>query len=154
MLAGAGQFGRADQGIFAFWINSYLQKRPLRYIGFDGKGHQVRDCFHPRDLAEMLWKQMNGAKSGARRVQNLSGGIESATSLAQLTDWCAERFGRHEVGSDATPRQFDLPWMVLDSTRAKAAWKWTLSMKIGEILEEIAWHAEKHRDWLEISDSP
>ena len=44
--------------------------------------------------------------------------------------------------------------MVLDSTRAKAAWDWTPSMKIEEILEEIARHAEKHRDWLEISDSP
>jgi CDP-paratose 2-epimerase len=153
VLAGAGQFGRADQGIFAFWINSYLQKRPLNYIGFDGMGHQVRDCFHPRDLAEMLWKQINGAKSSAHRVQNLSGGIESATSLAQLSDWCAERFGRHEVARDSTPRAFDLPWMVLDSTRAKREWDWTPSMKAGEILEEIAHHAQKHPDWLEISGS-
>ncbi|HRE05972.1 MAG TPA: NAD-dependent epimerase/dehydratase family protein, partial [Opitutaceae bacterium] len=36
VLAGAGQFGRADQGIFAYWINSYLHRRPLRYIGFGG----------------------------------------------------------------------------------------------------------------------
>ena len=28
VLAGAGQFGRADQGIFAFWINSHLRRRP------------------------------------------------------------------------------------------------------------------------------
>ena len=153
VLAGAGQFGRADQGIFAFWINSYLRKRPLQYIGFDGMGHQVRDCFHPRDLAEMLWKQMSGAKSGAPRVQNLSGGIESATSLAQLSDWCAERFGRHEVARDSTPRPFDLPWMVLDSARAKKAWDWAPSMKVGDILEKIAQHAEQHPDWLEISGS-
>ena len=153
VLAGAGQFGRADQGIFAFWINSYLHKRPLKYIGFDGMGHQVRDCFHPRDLAEMLWKQMSGSKSSAQRVQNLSGGIESATSLAQLTDWCAERFGRHEIGRDSAPRPFDLPWLVLDSARAKKEWGWTPSIKVGAILEEIADHAEKHPDWLEISGS-
>ncbi|NET38448.1 MAG: NAD-dependent epimerase/dehydratase family protein, partial [Cyanothece sp. SIO1E1] len=36
VLAGAGQFGRPDQGIFSFWIHSYLKKRPLKYIGFDG----------------------------------------------------------------------------------------------------------------------
>jgi CDP-paratose 2-epimerase len=154
VLAGAGQFGRADQGIFAFWINSYLRKRPLQYIGFDGMGHQVRDCFHPRDLAEMLWTQLSGAKSTANRVQNLSGGIESATSLAQLSDWCTERFGRHEVTRDSTPRPFDLPWMVLDSSRAKKAWDWAPSMKVGDILEEISAHAEAHPDWLEISGSP
>jgi len=153
VLAGAGQFGRADQGIFAFWINSYLQKRPLKYIGFGGMGYQIRDCFHPRDLAEMLWKQMSAAKSSANRLQNLSGGVESATSLARLSDWCAERFGRHEVARDSTPRPFDIPWMVLDSTRAEEQWGWTPSMKIGQILEEIARHAEKHPHWLEISAS-
>ena len=153
VLAGAGQFGRADQGIFAFWINAYLRKRPLQYIGFDGMGHQVRDCFHPRDLAEMLRKQMSGAKSSAQRVQNLSGGVESATSLAQLSDWCSERFGRHEIGHDPTARAFDIPWMVLDSSRAKDQWSWQPSVKIGDILEEIASHAEKHPDWLEISGS-
>ena len=50
VMAGGGQFGRADQGIFAFWIHSHRQHRPLKYIGFDGMGHQVRDCLHPRDL--------------------------------------------------------------------------------------------------------
>lgn len=154
VLAGAGQFGRVDQGIFAFWINSFLRKWPLKYIGFDGLGPQVRDCFHPRDLAEMLWKQMNSTGSGANRVQNLSGGIESAISLAQLSDWCAKRFSRHEVARDATPRPFDVPWMVLDSTRARNQWDWTPSMKIGQILEEIAVHAEQHPDWLELSGSP
>src|SRR5262249_17176274 len=58
VLAGAGQFGRADQGIFTFWINSYLRKRPLRYLGFGGKGLQVRDCLHPADLIGLLVHQM------------------------------------------------------------------------------------------------
>jgi CDP-paratose 2-epimerase len=58
VLAGAGQFGRADQGIFAYWINSHLRKKNLGYIGFDGLGHQVRDCLHPRDLAPLLLKQI------------------------------------------------------------------------------------------------
>ena len=30
VLAGAGQFGRPDQGIFTYWINSWLRRRPLR----------------------------------------------------------------------------------------------------------------------------
>ncbi len=58
VLAGAGQFGRPDQGIFAFWINSWLRRRPLSYIGFGGHGHQVRDCLHPRDLMPLLEKQL------------------------------------------------------------------------------------------------
>ncbi|MCB1122277.1 MAG: NAD-dependent epimerase/dehydratase family protein, partial [Verrucomicrobiae bacterium] len=50
VLAGAGQFGRPDQGIFSYWINAYQNKTPLKYIGFGGDGYQVRDCLHPKDL--------------------------------------------------------------------------------------------------------
>ncbi len=53
VLAGAGQFGTPDQGIFAYWIHAHARRRPLRYIGFDGTGKQTRDVFHPRDLAAL-----------------------------------------------------------------------------------------------------
>ncbi len=42
VLAGAGQFGRPEQGIFAFWINAYLRREPLKHIGFDGHGSSER----------------------------------------------------------------------------------------------------------------
>jgi len=60
VLAGKGQFGKADQGIFSFWIRSWKENRPLRYIGFGGKGAQVRDCLHPKDLVSVLKKQILG----------------------------------------------------------------------------------------------
>ena len=85
VLAGAGQFGTPDQGIFTFWINSYLRRRPLKYIGFDGQGHQVRDCLHPRDVAALVWKQMQSPDRQVERVQNVAGGVASAMSLAQLS---------------------------------------------------------------------
>src|SRR2546423_1136465 len=72
ILAGAGQFGHAEQGIFAFWINAYLRRRPLRYIGFDGTGHQCRDCFHPPDLLPLLEKQFAAADSNKPRGGNLA----------------------------------------------------------------------------------
>jgi CDP-paratose 2-epimerase len=151
VLAGAGQFGRPDQGIFAFWINSYLRRRPLKYIGFDGQGHQVRDCLHPRDVAAMVWKQMQSPDRQVERVQNVSGGVLSAMSLAQLSDWCAHRFGKHEVASDPLPRPFDLPWIVLDSSKAMQQWDWQPTTLVEQILEEITQHAQAHPEWLEIS---
>lgn len=151
VLAGAGQFGRADQGIFAYWLNAWLRRRPLKYIGFDGKGSQVRDCLHPRDLLPLLEKQMASDGKGKARVQNVSGGAKSAMSLAQLSDWCAARFGKHEVASEAAPRPFDIPWMVLDSALAKKQWNWQPQTPMTEILEEIAVHAEKNPRWLELS---
>ncbi len=151
VLAGAGQFGQPDQGIFAFWINSYLRRQPLRYIGFDGQGHQVRDCLHPRDVAELVWKQMQSPDRQVEHVQNVSGGAGSAMSLAQLSAWCATRFGKHSVGRDSGSRRYDIPWIVLDPARAKRQWDWRPTVMVEQILEEIAQHAQAHPEWLEIS---
>jgi CDP-paratose 2-epimerase len=150
VLAGAGQFGRADQGIFSFWIHSYRWKRPLKYIGFGGTGHQVRDCLHPRDLVLLLLKQMAGAgKSGA--VLNVSGGVDHAMSLAQLSDWCGKRFGAHEVRREPQDRLFDVPWLILDAGGAGQNWGWKPETSLEAILDEIARHAEAHPDWLDVS---
>lgn len=152
VLAGAGQFGRADQGIFAYWINSYLRKRRLVYIGFGGQGHQVRDCLHPQDLAPLLEKQFRAPRhAAADRVINVAGGANSAISLRQLSQWCAEKFGTHEVASDPETRRFDVPWLVLDSAKAARLWNWRPQTSRQAILDEIAAHAQAHPDWLELS---
>jgi CDP-paratose 2-epimerase len=147
VLAGAGQFGKADQGIFSFWIHSWRAGRPLKYIGFGGHGHQVRDCLHPRDLVPVLLQQMAGA--AGPRIQNLSGGVGQSMSLRQLSDWCAGRFGPREVTSDPLPRPFDLPWLVLDSSLARRSWPWRPETSMERILEEIAAHAEANPAWLD-----
>lgn len=152
VLAGAGQFGKADQGIFSYWINSYLKKQPLKYIGFGGSGHQVRDCLHPNDLAALIIKQFKSDQLDIEdRLINCSGGINSAYSLRQLSDWCSKRFGWHDIISSDEERVFDLPWVVLDSTKAERLWNWNPTWHLEEILEEIASHAEAHSEWLKIS---
>ena len=151
ILAGAGQFGRPDQGIFAFWINAYLRRRPLKYIGFNGTGFQTRDCFHPRDLVPLLEKQMTNASTEKPRIVNLGGGPKNTMSLAQLSEWCSDRFGRHPVASELTPRLFDIPWAVMDAGLAQETWKWEPASPLSSILDEIAQHAEQNPAWLEIS---
>ena len=152
VLAGAGQFGRPDQGIFAFWINSWLRRRPLSYIGFGGHGHQVRDCLHPLDLMPLLEKQLAApALTPADRIVNVSGGAASAMSLLQLSEWCEKKFGPHTVAVDSMPRPFDLPWIVLDSAKASRVWSWRPQTPLAAILEEIAAHAQAHPEWLDIS---
>lgn len=152
VLAGAGQFGRADQGIFAYWVNAWLRKRPLKYLGFGGHGHQVRDCLHPRDLLPVLTKQFAAPTLPvADRIANFSGGTTSAMSLKQLSDWCAQRFGAHAVVADGTPRPFDIPWIVLDHAKASTLWGWKPATPTAAVLEEIAAHAELNPGWLELS---
>ena len=150
VIAGAGQFGTAEQGIFSYWIHAYAQKRPLKYIGFDGSGRQVRDALHPDDLAELIAQQIDSShQSGA--TFNVGGGFKNAMSLAQLTSWCAKRFGKHAIASDPTPRPFDVPWLVMDNRQTTSVFNWRPKRDLPSVLDEIASHAERNPNWLDLS---
>lgn len=152
VMAGAGQFGHPGQGVFAYWVHAFREKRPLRYIGFGGTGHQVRDCLHPRDLLPLLELQFaEGLRSGKPRLLNVAGGVDSALSLRQLTAWCEERLGPCSVTPSQEERPYDIPWLVLDAAQASAVWGWRPSWSVQMILSEIADFAESHPTWLATS---
>lgn len=151
VLAGSGQFGTPDQGIFAYWINAHLRRRGMRYIGFGGTGRQVRDAFHPRDLAVLLAAQMDTPRSGGRRVYTAGGGRANSMSLAQLTAWCDERFSPFAPAPDLRERLYDIPWVVMDNSDVARDFGWSIQMPLPELLEDIAHHAESNSDWLERS---
>lgn len=151
VLAGAHQFGHPAQGIFSFWLHSWRHRRPLRYIGFDGAGRQVRDCLHPLDLIPVLLRQMREPGRKVPRTLNFAGGAQNAASLAEVSDWCRRRWGEHAVGSQAEPRPYDLPWIVLDARAAERHWGFTVQRDLASILEEIADFAEQNPQWLDWS---
>jgi CDP-paratose 2-epimerase len=151
VLAGAGQFGTPDQGVFSYWIHAHARRRPLRFIGFDGTGKQTRDVFHPRDLTVLADAQMNCGRSGGQRIYCAGGGRSNAISLAQLTAWCDGRFGPHAPSADTRPRPYDIPWVVMDSCDAHRDFGWGFEVPLENILDEIAQHAVRNPDWLEKS---
>jgi CDP-paratose 2-epimerase len=151
VLAGAGQFGHLFQGIFTFWINAYLRRRSLRYSGFGGEGHQVRDCLHARDLTLLLLDQIDHPDRNVPAIINVAGGADHCLSLRQLSAWCADRFGAHSVEPDPSERPFDLPWVVLDSALAEKSWQWRPQTPLEDVLEEISQHARAHPEWLDLT---
>jgi len=160
VMAGAGQFGHPAQGIFAYWIHSFAEGKPLKYIGFDGKGRQVRDCLHPKDLLPLIEKQFAskynepGSKHQEPSIINCAGGASNSMSLAELTDWCNDRFKTNfEPQHDPQDRPFDIPWMILDSTLAKEGWDWAPVTSLTEVCQNIADFAEENLDWLRLSQA-
>ena len=150
VLAGAGQFGTAEQGIVSFWVRAWASGQPLAYLGFDGTGRQVRDALHPRDLADLIARQIH-AGNAASGTWTVGGGPSNAMSLAQLSAWCAERFGARDVAADGRERRWDVPWVVMDSARARERFAWTPATSIAAILDEIADHHRSHPGWLQLS---
>ncbi len=152
VLAGETQFGVPEQGIFSFWIRMYALRRPLKYLGFDGTGHQVRDALHPRDLADLLLRQIENPQHSGGNIWNIGGGAANSMSLAQLSRWCAETFGKHAIQADGSPRPFDVPWMVMDNGNVEQAFGWQPRTALAEILSGIAAHHCQNPNWLELSN--
>ncbi len=151
VLAGDSQFGTAEQGIFSYWVRAWASGRPLTYLGFNGSGNQVRDAFHTEDLADLIERQIRSS-TGASGTWNVGGGRANAMSLAQLSAWCADRFGDRVIGADLTPRRWDVPWLVMDSTRAAGQFGWTCRYPLTRVLDEIAEHHQRNPDWLSLTE--
>ena len=141
VMAGAGQFGRADQGIFSWWIRQWIAGQPLAYIGFGSRGLQVRDCLHPDDLVALLAAQL-ASPASTPEIFNVSGGAASATSLAQLSQWCHEYVGTYSgpqsIAAAVKTRPYDLPWVVLDHAAVSARYGWQPRKGPADIFAEIA----------------
>jgi CDP-paratose 2-epimerase len=72
-------------------------------------------------------------------------------SLARLSAWCADRFGPRPVAADRAARKWDVPWVVMDPTRAATRFGWRVTTPVAAILTEIADHHRGHPDWLALS---
>ena len=150
VIAGPGQFGKIDQGIFSFWIYQWLLNRPVGYIGFGGKGKQVRDFFCPEDLGALLVQQMCDPSRKVSKILNVGGGLESSMSLLELNNYCKERFGfEKQVNAVAETRPFDLPYYVTDYSVATELWNWKPSKSPVVLLDEIMQHAQKNKSLIE-----
>ena len=54
VIAGPRQMGKTDQGVVTLWMAKHYWKQSLKYIGYGGKGKQVRDLLHVDDLVELI----------------------------------------------------------------------------------------------------
>jgi CDP-paratose 2-epimerase len=150
VIAGPGQFGRIDQGIFSYWIYQWLLGRPLSYIGYGGEGLQVRDFVSPRDLTRLVEKQLRNPTLKVPRIVNVGGGPARSMSLRELSGFCQKNLGPGpSVRSVAETRLYDLPYFVTDARIAEQAWDWRPEESADETLEAIARWARDHRAVVE-----
>lgn len=149
VITGAGQFGTAEQGVFAMWAASHVYGRPLRYIGFDGLGKQVRDLMHPDDLVDLLRRQLERIERCSGGVFNAGGGRACSVSLRELTGLCREESGNAvPVGSEARTSPVDVPVYLTDHARATAELGWRPTRTPRDMIREIVGWVRANEDRL------
>jgi len=138
VIAGPYQMGKVDQGVTALWVARHYYKMPLKYIGFGGQGHQVRDVLHPDDLFELVQAQLASVEDWNADIFNVGGGRAISFSLAELTDICRDVTGNSiDIESVPETAAVDVPLYVTDSSRVSAAFGWTPKRSVQTIVQDI-----------------
>ena len=138
VIAGPWQFGKQDQGFVPLWVAKHLFKKKLSYIGFGGKGHQVRDVIHIDDVCNIIFLQIKKLKSINNNIFNIGGGAKNSISLLGLTNKC-KKLTKNNINIKKVLRTsiFDIPYFVTDNSKILKTYKWRPTKNIDQILKDI-----------------
>ena len=135
VISGPWQFGKQEQGFVSLWLWKHLNKKKLSYIGFGGKGHQVRDVIHIDDVCDLIYKQIKIFSKKYNRLINVGGGIKNAISLKELTQKCREiTLNSIKFSVKKNTSIYDIPYFVTDNSEAKNLYKWSPKKNIDDII--------------------
>ena len=138
VIAGPGQFGKVDQGVFTYWMLAHYFKRPLSYIGFGGNGKQVRDLLHIDDLFRLIDLELSSLGKINSKIYNIGGGEKSSLSLVETTKACREITGnRLKINSCKNGRLGDIIIYLSDNSRVYKDLGWKPLKTPEETLADI-----------------
>ena len=123
---GPGQDPRKRQGAISVFLYRLSKGRPIEIWG---DGSIVRDYFYVDDLIAAI---ISAASSDTthERVFNIGGG--RGYSLCELVQVIEEVTGRRAKVEYQAGRRFDVPAMVLDTSRAATCLNWTPHVELTE----------------------
>lgn len=141
VVAGPWQFGKTDQGFISLWCWNFLNKKKMKYIGFGGHGHQVRDVLHIKDLCEIIYKQIQKFKTINNQTFNISGGQKNSISLNEvslyLTNLLSTNLKFKKIKKTSI---YDIPYYVGSNKKINKFYQWSPKINIKKtIYDVISW---------------
>lgn len=138
VISGPWQFGKQDQGFISLFMGKHLNKKQLKYIGFDGNGRQLRDVIHIDDVCEIIYKQIKYFSKINNKTFNIGGGIKNIISLKKLTFFC-QQITKNIVKIKKIKKtsKFDIKCYISNNKKIYNFYKWKPKKNINNILVDI-----------------
>ncbi len=149
VIAGPWQFGKQDQGFVPLWVAKHFFNKKLNYIGFGGKGFQIRDVIHINDVCEIILMQIKKIKNINNTIFNIGGGTKSYTSLNNLTRLCQKIIGKKiRIGRKSKTSIFDIPIYISDNSKVIKTYRWRPTRNMKTIVIDIyKWLLNNKKVW-------
>lgn len=138
VVTGPWQMGKVDQGFVVLWMAKHFWKQRLSYIGFGGKGKQVRDILHIEDLYRLVEHQIHDPEKFNGGTFNVGGGLKNAISLQELTSYCEEFTGNTiQINEINETRNADIQIYITDNNKIINLSGWKPEKTVRSILGDI-----------------
>jgi CDP-paratose 2-epimerase len=138
VISGPWQFGKQDQGFVSRWVWKHMNKKKFYYIGFGGKGSQIRDVIHISDECKLIGLQIKKISNIYNLTINVGGGRKNAISLQNLTKICQKiTFNKIKIFSKKNTSEYDIPYYVTDNSKVQKIYKWKPEKKILHIVQDM-----------------
>jgi len=138
VISGPLQFGKQDQGFVSLWVSSYIFKKNLYYIGYNGSGKQMRDVLHIFDLCKLILLQIKNFNKINNLIFNVGGSNYSSTNLKSLSKICEEITGNKiKIKKVKKTSIYDIPWYCSDNSKVSKAYNWKPEKNIKDIVNDV-----------------
>ena len=137
VISGPLQFGKQDQGFVSLWIWSHIIKKNLKYIGYGGNGHQIRDVLHIADLTDLIEMQIKKLDKINNKLFCVGGSDHSYTSLKKLTKIC-ENITRNKIKFTKNSKTsiYDIPYFITNNSKVSKVYKWKPKRNILDVVRD------------------
>jgi CDP-paratose 2-epimerase len=150
VIAGPWQMGKVDQGVFTHWMLSHYFRRDLTYLGYGGRGKQVRDLISIDDVVDLVENQLLNPDHWTGFVGNVGGGREISLSLFETTALCRDLTGNEvSIAGDRQTRVGDVPIYLSDCDLLYGHTDWRPQRGPRQILEAIFLWIKEHERAVE-----
>ena len=138
VISGPWQFGKQDQGFVSLWIWKHINKKKLNYIGFGGKGSQIRDVIHISDVCKLIMLQIKKINNIYNLTINVGGGKKNAISLKGLTKLCQKiTSNKIKIFSKIKTSEYDVPYYITDNSKVKKIYNWSPKKSFLHIVQDV-----------------
>ncbi len=136
LISGPGQYGKVEQGLISLWLWRHMNRLSLKYLGYNGKGEQVRDVLFIEDLCNLILKQVKTFHIFQNNLFCVGGGPKNSINLKNLTKIC-ERITNNKVKitNNLKTSIYDIPYYVTSLKKIKKFTNWEPKISINEGLE-------------------
>jgi len=138
VISGPWQFGKQDQGFVSLWIWRHMNKKKLSYIGFGGKGLQVRDVIHIEDVCQLIELQIKKINKIYNLTMNVGGGKKNSISLKKLTKLC-EKITSNKIKIFLIKKTsvYDIPYFITNNSKVKKIYNWKPKKNFTQIIDDV-----------------